>query len=305
MIAPQRGREGFILVAVLWLLGALATLALIYSAFISATATAVAGATDRVQTEAALRAAIEMTCFQRLNGGVQGTTNDRLDIRVGSVKISTSYRSEAARVDLNHASRELLSGLIASIGISPVLADAYASRIVGWRTRVSAGSIDDESENSLYRAAGLNYLPRHAPFPHVDELWLVHGIPKFVIARILPSVTIYNGRGSINVLEAAPQVIAALPKMTPERVQSILSARELNAADPSRVLTLAAAGGDTVAAEPSRAMRMTVQMTFDNGRQVKSEAVVFVRDDAGEACRVLNVRNDLDEEARVIAAAER
>ena len=45
------------------------------------------------------------------------------------------FRSESARVDLNTAPKELLSGLFASIGVRREMADDLADRIVAWRHR--------------------------------------------------------------------------------------------------------------------------------------------------------------------------
>ena len=130
------------------------------------------------------------------------------------------FLTEAARIDLNAAPKELLVGLLAGFGASPLDVGGYADRIIAWRTKTAAQNvIDTDPENSLYRSAGLSYTPRHAPFTHVSELWLVQGIPPVLIERMLPFVTVFSGKAQVDVIDAAPQVIAALPGMTPEIVQ--------------------------------------------------------------------------------------
>ncbi len=90
-----------------------------------------------------------------------------------------------------------------------MIADQYADRIVGWRSAPPSDSQDPEE--SLYRAAGLNYGPRGAPFAHAAELALVVGVPPAMAERAMPYVTVFSGRPEINVRDAAPEVIAALP----------------------------------------------------------------------------------------------
>src|ERR1700692_2766331 len=57
-------RDGFIIVAVLWIMMALATLALIYTAYVVKAAYAVGPSDDRVNAEALFTAAVELTAYQ-------------------------------------------------------------------------------------------------------------------------------------------------------------------------------------------------------------------------------------------------
>src|SRR5947207_7860849 len=142
--------------------------------------------------------------------------------RLGHANVAVEFRSEAARIDLNVASKELLSGLFASLGARRDVADRFADRIVAWRSPPN----DLDPEASDYRTARQKYPPRSGRFPHVEELSLVLGFPPELVERVLPFLTVYSGRGEINVLVADPQVIAALPGMTPDRVYAILAQRQ-------------------------------------------------------------------------------
>src|SRR5258708_37273831 len=179
----------------------------------------VAGSTDRVQAEALEPGAIELGVFQltAVKEDVRPTSGT-FDARVGTGKISVTFRSEAARIDLNAAPKGLLAGLVIGLGGAPSDAADYADRIAAWRAPTEAG--EDDPETSSYRTAGIAYAPRHAPFPQAEELWLVRGIPPPVVERMLPFVTTFSNMPSINVQDAAPQVLAALPGMTPERLQA-------------------------------------------------------------------------------------
>src|SRR3954453_21181975 len=60
----RRNREGFILVAVLWILAALATLAAIFSVYVINSATAFTVHDERLQAEGCMRGAIELAFYQ-------------------------------------------------------------------------------------------------------------------------------------------------------------------------------------------------------------------------------------------------
>jgi general secretion pathway protein K len=290
---PQTASDGFILVAVLWILGALAALASIYAMYVANTAIALAVNDDAIAADALVSGSVELAAYRLLAAPAESRpTRGAFNFRMGRANIAVEFCSEAARIDLNAAPKELLAGFFGALGAHPNDAEQYADRIVGWRTTPSSGSPDNEA--SLYRAAGLSYDPRGAPFAHVGELWLVLGLPPALIERAVPYVTVFSGREDINVLDAAPEVIAALSGMTPERLNAFLGERTTMArgSGPSALAQLGPArkGATT---EGSKATRVTVHINFDNGRRIVSEAVVLI-DGRDEPFRVLSWRDDID-----------
>ena len=75
-----------------------------------------------------------------------------------------------------------------------------------------------------------------AKFPHSNELALVRDLPMSLVERALPFVTVYSGRPQINILDAAPEVIAALPGITREDLNAFLAQRQ---ASPENAKTVA------------------------------------------------------------------
>ena len=285
-----RSTRGFIVVAVLWILAALSALVLIYLTYVTNTAVVVAGSADRIKAEALVTAGVELAVYQ-LTTLKQGLvpTSGTFNARVGAGKINVTFRSEAARVDLNAAPKSLLSGLMIGLGAAPADAATYADRIFAWRSPTEAG--DDDPENSFYRTSGAAYLPRHAPFPEPEELWLVRGIPPFLIERMLPFVTVFSNLASVNILDAAPQVVAALPGMTPENLQAVLAQRGDPAFDPQSLVGLAGAGATL---EGSKAYRITVATEFGGGRHGGAEVVILLLERGDEPYHVLSWRNVSD-----------
>jgi general secretion pathway protein K len=283
--------RGFIVVAVLWILAALSALVLIYLTYVTNTAVVVAGSADRVQAQALETAAVELAVYQltAVREDVRPTSGT-FDARVGTGKVSVTFRSEAARIDLNAAPKGVLAGLMIGLGAAPSDAVTYADRILAWRAPTELG--DDDPENSFYRTSGLAYLPRHAPFPAPEELWLVQGIPPSFVERMLPFVTVFSNLASVNILDAAPQVVAALPGMTPENLQSVLSQRADPALDPRSLLAVTGGEGATLAG--SKAYRMTIAVDSGNGRRGAAEVVILLLESGDEPYRVLSWRNASD-----------
>jgi general secretion pathway protein K len=264
---------GFIIIAVLWILVALSTLATIFSLYLSNSARAL-GATDvGVQVDALVSASLELTAYQLLSADekaipAQGSFRFRMD----NAEALVTFTSEAARVDLNAASKEMLAGLFEVLGAEQKAAAELADRIVGWRTQSKPGAADDEG--ALYLAAGLNYSPRQAHFSHVNELSLVLGASPALVERALPYVTVFSKSADVDVLIAPPEVIAALPGMTPEILNDFLKQRP---SLPHDQKAIAAALGPVKATLPeTKAFRVLTALRFDNGRRTSSEAVILL-----------------------------
>ena len=294
----KSGSDGFIIVAVLWILAALATLVSVYAIYVTNSAIAVAASGDATVADPLVSAGVELAAYQLL-----GQTDDKrpavgqFTARIGAAQLTIVFQTEAARIDLNQAPKELLARLLVGFGASPLDAGDYAERIIAWRTQTTAQNIDTDPENARYRSMGLNYTPRHAPFTHVSELWLVQGIPPVLIERMLPFVTVFNGKAEVDVIDAAPQVIAALPGMTPETVQAIVAARDTGALDRKSLPGFLAGlglGQGAGAADAGRSFRVGVRVAFDNGRRSAAEAVILLPDDGPVPYRVLSWRNAFD-----------
>ena len=287
----RHNARGFIVVAVLWILAALSGLVLIYLSYVTNTAVVVAGSADRVQAEALESAGVELAVYQLTSvNEVTRPTSGTFNARVGAGKVSVTFRSEGARIDLNAAPKGLLTGFIAGLGAAPSDAAGYADRILAWRAPTELG--DDDPENSFYRTSGAAYLPRHAPFPAAEELWLVRGIPPAIIERMLPFVTVFSNLASVNIRDAAPQVVAALPGMTPEKLQDVLTQRADPSQDPQSLLGIA--GGEAATLAGSKAYRITVGVEAGNGRRNTAEAVILLLETGTEPYRVLSWRNASD-----------
>jgi general secretion pathway protein K len=82
------------------------------------------------------------------------------------------------------------------------------------------------AEIGEYRAAGLSYGPRNAPFQTDSEVQQVLGMNYEIYRRIEPAITIYGSGGLPNPAYAPLEALRALPGMTDELAQQLIQARQ-------------------------------------------------------------------------------
>jgi general secretion pathway protein K len=296
--ATAMGSErGFVIVAVLWILMALSALAVIFSLYLSGSARALSVTDTALQTEALVSASLELTTYQLLlQGDSARPSQGSFHFRMDDADVVVAFKSEAARIDLNFASKDVLANLFAGFGAGQAAAQEDANRIIGWRTRPVPDAANDEE--ALYGAAGLGYSPRQSLFTHVSELALVVGLAPALVDRALPFVTVFNGSSGVDPQIAAPEVIAALPGKTPANPNDVLGERPPSSNDaPAPVATAGSSGpapGDATIAKSS-SYRIETTINFADGRRAASEVVIALSDnDKGDPYRVLSWQDDLE-----------
>ena len=145
----RKGSARFISIAVLWILGALSALVSIYAVYVINTASALAVYDDNLRAEAIVSAAVELTAYQQQATSIElRPTSGSLSFRLGQANVAVEFRSEAARIDLNTAPKQMLVGLFLTLGARPDDVESYADRVIGWRT---ASSSNQDGEGSAYR----------------------------------------------------------------------------------------------------------------------------------------------------------
>jgi general secretion pathway protein K len=274
LFGHRTGSErGFIIIAVLWILVALSALAIIFSVYLSNSSRAMAVTDTHLVTEALVSASLELTAYQLLLAEEKSRPSEgSFRFRLDNVDALVTFTSEAARLDLNAAPKEMLANLFEVLGAEQRAASDIADRIVGWRSAPKANATDNEE--ALYLAAGFGYGPRGAPFAHVNELSLVLGVSPELAERALPFVTVFNRSPEIDVLIAPPEVIAALPGMTPERLSDFLKQRSSLPRDKDAIAAALGPAKAAAALPKAKAFRVVTALRFDNGRSTATEAVI-------------------------------
>ncbi|QOG20647.1 MULTISPECIES: general secretion pathway protein GspK [Bradyrhizobium] len=294
-VGSRMSERGFIVVATLWLLAALAGLILVGSLYMTQSAIALSAFDAATQLQMISTGGVELAAYQ-LSGVAPEARPSRgsFTFRLANARVAVEYQSEAARINLNMAPRSFIAGLFAALGVGSDAAGQLADRVAAWRNPPRQNFQDEE--DSRYAAAGLKYRPRHAAFSNIDELSLVMGMPPELVERARPYLTLYSGIAGINVLEAAPEVLAALPDMTSAKADAFLNQRDsLSSKDPDFVLGILGGrvAGATVAV--GNAYRIRMRIILPDGRDSRSEGVIMLPDRGTKsAYRVFTWRDEID-----------
>lgn len=271
----QKGKRGFVTAPALLLLALLATLAGVASVYLSSSAASFAFYDDRARSQALILAGVELVAYNYLSSApADRTPKVAITFRLDGALVSVDFISESARVDLNFASRDMLVNLFRVLGAATDEANGHADRIIGWRAAPKQQSSDNET--ALYRSAGLSYGPKASAFASVEEIWLIPGLPPALVDRTLKFVTVYSGRREVDVFEAAPEVIAALPGAASGGVSAFLAQRSTLPRRPDAAIGLLGTGEGTVAVFSGDNIRLNCSVAFDNGRRMSAEVIVQI-----------------------------
>lgn len=226
---PGVQRRGFALIAVLWLIVAMAALGLDDSA---TARDSLGTAQNRINATSArwratgcaevVHAAVDMALGDTLTSPVAAW--DTLDMALaapGAVPAGCSVVAIAAgdRLDANTAQIDGLRATFVAAGADEARADSLADALVDWRDADSVPRAMG-AENEWYRKAG-RITPSNRSFESTEEIRLVRGFES--ADSMLALLTVERGR---ILLDRAPlPVIAALPGMTPEAVGRIAELR--------------------------------------------------------------------------------
>lgn len=288
-----RDESGFVVVAILWLLAALAALASAYAVFAVNTAASVYLPQERMRAEQAILAAVELTAYRQLAWPKPARPDQgAFSTRLGLARIDVAYRSESARVDVNAAARDVLAGVFASTGAKAAAAQFLADRIVAWREAPKEES--KRAEAALYRKAGLSYQPVGAQFDNVLELALLPTMEPALLSRALPLLTVHNGTAKVDPQVADPAVLAALPGMT-AKIQGALRAATAGGKrlESTALAALAGPAADFVSLDPNDNVRADIVVTTPQ-RRVAAQIVLHITETAAEPYQILYWRDDFD-----------
>jgi general secretion pathway protein K len=189
-----QSEEGIALIAVLCTLTLLSLIAISFSLETRSSARVARNAADNAAARAAADAGIQRVILDLVS--VPDAKKFRTDgtvytWRFANSTVHMSVRDEASKVDLNKAPEAALAALFTSVGVDPGKALSLADAIADFRDPDNF-SRPRGAEEADYRAAGLAWGPKNAPFQGIDELQQVLGMTPEIYQRVAPNLTIYS-----------------------------------------------------------------------------------------------------------------
>ena len=194
-------------------------------------------------------------------------------IVLGEERVLVSVEDPGARIHLNRASVDELRRFLSALSLDADAADRLAQRIADWR------DADDlprarGAERAEYLRNGARLLPANRDFGTVEELRAVDGVTPELFDRMARHLTLF-GLGQVNINAAPAPVLYSLPGFGDEAVASVLRLRAErrplhSLTDLTRELSRSAAGALRDAAPD-----LEQRVTFD-ARQVVIDALGWV-----------------------------
>lgn len=205
-------RRGFVLLAVLWIVVILATVAGAIMGVAAMGARATGNRIVLTRAEWARDACIEIV-LTRWTREAERPAQDTVDLGRGT-RCSIALEDPGAKVNLNHASPEQLRALFG--------ADSLVAALLDWRDP------DDDprtggAEAPWYRQRGRPE-PRNGPLVDPAEFGRIKGFDKRRMADLGPFVTV-DGVGRIDLLAAPPEVLRTLPQLGGEAIDRLIAFR--------------------------------------------------------------------------------
>lgn len=234
-------RRGVALLAALWLVVVIASVALQFALTAHERRMIGLTASDRMRDRAVnagalstVLARLDFDLRNRASGQVSAAALRSSDpwlgadsiysgtVQIGKRTVDVVVTDLGARLNINSLAETELKTFLAFVLTDYARADELAQSIMDWRdtdtlARVSGG------ERAEYIKDGLLMLPANAPFRDVDDLIYVRGMTPEILATVKPYLSTFGSR--VNVNTAPEAVLRALPGMTDAVLVNILSMR--------------------------------------------------------------------------------
>lgn len=236
-------RRGVALLAALWLIVVIASVALQFSLVARERTLIGLAASDRTRDRASSTGALatvvaRMDYDLRMRAGAQGNaaalrSSDpwlgadsiySAPVTIGDVTVEVIATDLGARLNVNRLSETELRTLFGFVLRDYQVADQLAQAISDWidaddLARVNGG------ERDQYIADDLMVLPTNGAFREVDDLIHVRGMTAEILAAVKPFLTTLGFTTRINVNTAPEAVLRTVPGMTDVVVANILAMR--------------------------------------------------------------------------------
>ncbi len=171
------------------------------------------------------------------------------NVRIGEDIVTVAIRDASGFVDLNAADANLLDAVLKACGISETARRDLVDTMLDWRDKDDLTRLHG-IEDDDYLAAGVAWSSRDGAFEAVDELKYLPGMSQARYDCLAPFVTVYSGRGGLNIENAPPALVTALTGEDVPAVAQSDPARKPGAPSNGTYHVYASAAGssDTVAA---------------------------------------------------------
>ncbi|HWE72694.1 MAG TPA: hypothetical protein VG328_05995 [Stellaceae bacterium] len=192
---------------------------------------------------------------------------------IGNSTVAVSIVDESGKIDLNVAPADMIAGLADELGIDADDRNALLAGIAARRAdvaKLTGGAASALAFAGDLTGADPGGLAQQA-FADASEIGSLPGLSHDAVARLLPDLTVYSQRATINPLTATREILLAVPGISPEEVDFFLGARQQTSFEKP-----ALGGVDRyVAVTPPRAVTITARARIGTARFTREEVVLM------------------------------
>lgn len=287
-------RRGMILVAVLWAIALMATLAMAAAVSFRGFAGVASVGRDRVQGDALLTAGLEIAAGAVSGLGDQPLTEREIALDLSTGTVRARFSDEGGRIDIGKAPSAVLASLLRSAGASEQLAQGVAQEIVRWRRNVLQAAANQAAATAGQAAAAApdspndptGKLDKGQPFADVREILQVPGMTPQWLAAMAPLATVF-GSDTVNPLTAPAGVIAALPGVNRVQLENFLAARRSFPTDADRLSAILGQASVYLAVKSQRVVSVELTAALADGYAAAARAVIVLLPQDSQPYRVL------------------
>jgi general secretion pathway protein K len=244
--APAGGEKGIALIMVLWVLTVLMVIVLSLS-YMTKTETQAAlafkqGIEKKFLAEAGIERGIVEIVYAKMNQNaeviLEGSETWKMDGTPYTVKTDDGYYTvsitdESGKINintLNDSSGIILKNLLMNSGVQEAEADTIVDSILDWKDADDLTRLHG-AESDYYMSLPNPYKAKNADFETPEELLLVKGMTPEILygadrkKGIIDFLTVNSKTGAINVNAAPKEVLMAVPGITADVAEAIVSSR--------------------------------------------------------------------------------
>ena len=192
----------------------------------------------------------------------------------GEAELEVAITDDSGKVDINAANGDLLTTLFMGRGVPMEQAQALSDAILDWRDSDDLKH-PNGAESADYKAAGLPYGPKNAPFDTVSELQQVFGMTYDLYSKVEPGITIYSGRSTPSASFGDEVALAAMyPDATPDQIQQFIQQLQSQIPGANAAPVIAPDGTPVVAGGGGLTYSVKSRATLPNGASTILDATV-------------------------------
>ena len=278
---PDKKTQGFALILVVWVLALLSAMAMSFTGHIRTGSGTLATATGLYRAKALSDAALQRGIHALFNPGQ--TTSWKIDgqeyaFDYAGAKLSFSIQSEGGKIDLNMGSDELLLGLF-EYGLEErqdISSEELLDQLRDWQDDDDLSRLNGAEFND-YELDNAGYGPSNQPLRSILEIQQLKSMDQAIVRRILPAVTVYSHKATLNPAHAGEAALRALPGVRAADVDDLLEDRQMASfMDRTEAVPTITGGAEYLDNDTVTVYTVTGRAKLPSGQSYQRKAVVWL-----------------------------